>query len=161
MKGKKRTEKSNRKRRRKKRSIHEASTPDVLSGGPPWSGLYGPVLWLILFINLAARSWKECSERIFSGCPYGDTTTRVSDPLLVAGISVEGSAKFTECLGYNQGATSSHILEVLARCGARRRQKYAPGRVKETRGHNAELYKWSFFVYCCNRQFRTKTCCRK
>ena len=42
-----------------KRSIHEASTPDVLSGGPPWSGLYGPVLWLILFINLAARSWKE------------------------------------------------------------------------------------------------------
>ena len=43
----------------KKRSIHEASTPDVLSGGPPWSGLYGPVLWLILFINLAARSWKE------------------------------------------------------------------------------------------------------
>ena len=46
------------------------------------------MLWLILFINLAARSWKECSERIFSGCPYGDTTTRVSGPWLVAGISV-------------------------------------------------------------------------
>ena len=44
------------------------------------------MLWLILFINLAARSWKECSERIFSGCPYGDTTTRVSGPWLVAGI---------------------------------------------------------------------------
>ena len=29
-------------------------------------------------INLAARSGKECPERIFSGCPYGDTTTRVS-----------------------------------------------------------------------------------
>ena len=24
-------------------------TPDVLSGGPSWSGLYGPVLWLIFF----------------------------------------------------------------------------------------------------------------
>ena len=58
----------------------------VLSEGPSWSGLYGPVLWLILFINLAARSWKEYSERIFSGCPYGDTTTRVSGPWLVAGI---------------------------------------------------------------------------
>ena len=46
-----------------KRSIHEASSCDFLSGGPPWSGLYGPVLWLILFINLAARSWKECSEK--------------------------------------------------------------------------------------------------
>ena len=26
----------------------------------------------------------EYSERIFSGCPYGDTTTRVSNPWLVA-----------------------------------------------------------------------------
>ena len=43
--------------------------PDVLSEGPPWSGLYGPVLRLI-FINLTARSRKEYSERIFSGCPY-------------------------------------------------------------------------------------------
>ena len=65
---------------KKKKYTRAASTPDVVSGGPPWSGLYGPVLWLILFINLAARSWKECSERIFSGCPYGDTTTRVSGP---------------------------------------------------------------------------------
>ena len=39
-------------------SIHEASTLTS------WSGLYGPVLWLILFINLAARSWKECSENL-------------------------------------------------------------------------------------------------
>ena len=40
-----------------------------------------------LVINLAARSWKECSERIFSGAPtYGDTATRVSGPWLVAGI---------------------------------------------------------------------------
>ena len=39
-----------------------------------------------LVINLAARSWKECSETIFSGCPYGDTATRVSGPWLVAGI---------------------------------------------------------------------------
>ena len=31
----------------------------------PWSGLYGPVLWLIFF-NLAALSWKEYSERTFS-----------------------------------------------------------------------------------------------
>ena len=31
------------------RSLHEASTPDVLSGGPTWSGLYGPVSWLIFF----------------------------------------------------------------------------------------------------------------
>ena len=68
---------------KKKKYTRAASTPDVVSGGPPWSGLYGPVLWLILFINLAARSWKECSEGIFSGCPYGDTTTRVSGPWLV------------------------------------------------------------------------------
>ena len=47
-------------------SLHEGSTPDVLSGGPSRSGLYGPVLWLILFVNLAARSWKEYSERILS-----------------------------------------------------------------------------------------------
>ena len=32
-----------------RRSFHEASTPDVLSGGPTWSGLYGPVSWLIFF----------------------------------------------------------------------------------------------------------------
>ena len=30
------------------------------------------------FFSLAARSWEEYSERSFSGCPYGDTTTRVS-----------------------------------------------------------------------------------
>ena len=36
-------------RRRRRRSLHEASTPDVLSGGPSWSGLYGPVSWLIFF----------------------------------------------------------------------------------------------------------------
>ena len=29
--------------------LHEVSTPDVLSGGPSWSGLYGPVSWLIFF----------------------------------------------------------------------------------------------------------------
>ena len=29
------------------------------------------MVWLI-FINLAARSWKEYSERTFSGCPYGE-----------------------------------------------------------------------------------------
>eukprot|EP00964_Phaeocystis_antarctica_P019127 scaffold10551_cov69-Phaeocystis_antarctica.AAC.4 len=53
--------------RRRRRSLHEVSTPDVLSGRPPWSGLYGPVLWLIFFSS-AARSWKEYSGRIFSGC---------------------------------------------------------------------------------------------
>ena len=39
-------------------SIHEASTLTS------WSGLYGPVLWLIFF-NLAARprSWKETLTR--------------------------------------------------------------------------------------------------
>ena len=46
----------------------------------------GPVLWLILFINSAARSWKEYSERIFSGCPYRTTTRAISGPRLVAGI---------------------------------------------------------------------------
>ena len=79
--------------------VHEASTPDVLSGGPPWSGLYGPVLWLILFIHLAARSWKECTERIFSGCPFGDTATRVSGPWLVAEIE--------RCLGVKVLPTGS------------------------------------------------------
>ena len=34
------------------------------------------------FFSLAARSWKEYSERVFSGCPYGDTTTRVSSPVV-------------------------------------------------------------------------------
>ena len=54
-------------RRRKKFTRGLYFTPDVLSGGPPWSGLYGPVLWLISFINfLAARSWKEYSERTLS-----------------------------------------------------------------------------------------------
>ena len=28
-------------------------------------------LWQIFFFSLAARSWKEYSERSFSGCPYG------------------------------------------------------------------------------------------
>ena len=36
-------------KRNGRRSLHEASTPDVLSGGPTWSGLYGPVSWLIFF----------------------------------------------------------------------------------------------------------------
>ena len=31
--------------RKRKKNLHEASTPDVLSGGPTWSGLYGPVSW--------------------------------------------------------------------------------------------------------------------
>ena len=35
------------------------------------------VLWLIFF-SLPARSEKDYSERIFSGCPYGDTNTRIS-----------------------------------------------------------------------------------
>ena len=35
------------------------------------SGRYGPVLMADLFFSLAARSWKEYSERSFSGCPYG------------------------------------------------------------------------------------------
>ena len=55
------------------------------------SGLYGPVSWLIFFQfephDLVLRSKKPYSEieNFFSGCPYGDTTTRVSDPWLVAG----------------------------------------------------------------------------
>ena len=46
-----------------------------------------------LFFSLAARSWKEYSERIFSGCPYGDTTTRVSHPWLLAGNVVPSAAR--------------------------------------------------------------------
>ena len=33
------------------------------------SGRYGPVLMADLFFSLAARSWKEYSERSFSSCP--------------------------------------------------------------------------------------------
>ena len=88
------TKKKNKKEEeeRRRRSLHEASTPDVLSGGPTWSGLYGPVSWLIFF-SLSPTVLLGISERIFSGCPYGDTTTRVSNPWLVAGNVVSSAAR--------------------------------------------------------------------
>ena len=55
------------------------------------------------------RSWKECSERIFSGCPYGDTTTRVSGPWLVAG-ELNGSAPAAPCSGDCVDSTAAHVI---------------------------------------------------
>ena len=68
-------------KKKKKKNLHEASTPDVLSGGPSyWSGLYGPVSWLIFFQFEPHGLVRSVQREIFSGCPYGDTTTRISDP---------------------------------------------------------------------------------
>ena len=55
-----------------------------------WSGLYSPVLWLIFFssIVLQYQFGRMILERIvrelrnFSGCRYGDTTTRFSGPVV-------------------------------------------------------------------------------
>ena len=56
---------------KKKKNLHEASTPDVLSGGPSyWSGLYGPVSWLIFFQFEPHGLVRSVQREIFSGCPY-------------------------------------------------------------------------------------------
>ena len=65
----------------KKKKFTRGLYPDVLSGGPSyWSGLYGPVSWLIFFQFEPHGLVRSVQREIFSGCPYGDTTTRISDP---------------------------------------------------------------------------------
>ena len=73
------------------------------------------------FFSLAARSWKEYSERGFSGCPYGDTTTRVSSP--VVGRRKCGSVR---CSGDEH--RHPHSSEVALRCGCRVRSG-CPGKL--------------------------------
>ena len=54
---------------RGRRSLHEASTTDSLSGGPSWSGLYGPVLWLIFFQCLSRTILEGIVRENLLGLP--------------------------------------------------------------------------------------------
>ena len=61
--------------------LHEVSTPDVLSGGPSWSGLYGPVSWLIFF-SLSPTVLLGIVRENLLGLPLWRYDTRVSGPWL-------------------------------------------------------------------------------
>ena len=84
------------------------------------------------------RSWKECSERIFSGRPYGDTATRVSGPWLVAGIEW-----FRPLLGY------APLIPLLRLYGLPRRMHQGQGVWGVHQGGKRSMVRGCSCLSCC------------